>query len=148
MSDETLSTGAFLVMCLVIGYSLVVVIREIVTGLVAAKKQYKAPDDSSSDRFDSEQADNERRSGTQNGDRWDEARNGKARAWHDVLGVEHTATMADVQSAYRRKISMYHPDRVAGLGPELMALAEVHAKEINAAYQTARTIRNTPRSDA
>jgi curved DNA-binding protein CbpA len=30
---------------------------------------------------------------------------------------------------------MYHPDKTAGLGPELQSLAEERMKEINAAHQ-------------
>ena len=33
---------------------------------------------------------------------------------------------------------MYHPDTVAGLGPELQKLAEERMKEINAARQVIR----------
>jgi DnaJ-domain-containing protein 1 len=32
----------------------------------------------------------------------------------------------------------YHPDRVATLGPELQAMAEEKAKQINCAYETLR----------
>jgi DnaJ-domain-containing protein 1 len=42
--------------------------------------------------------------------------------------------MDDIEQAYRRKISDYHPDKVANAAPELKALAEQRAREINAAY--------------
>jgi len=41
---------------------------------------------------------------------------------------------ARIRAAYRREIRLYHPDRVAHLGPELLALAERKASEINLAY--------------
>jgi DnaJ-domain-containing protein 1 len=34
-------------------------------------------------------------------------------------------------------MSQYHPDKVATLGPEIRALAEQRAKELNAAYAEA-----------
>jgi DnaJ-domain-containing protein 1 len=37
----------------------------------------------------------------------------------------------------------YHPDRVAGLAPEFMVIAEQRAKEFNAAYAEARSRRRT-----
>jgi DnaJ like chaperone protein len=50
------------------------------------------------------------------------------RPWHEVLEVSPNATLDQIKTAYRQKISLYHPDRVAGLGQELRELAEVHAK--------------------
>jgi curved DNA-binding protein CbpA len=38
---------------------------------------------------------------------------------------------------YRRKIKQYHPDRLAGLAPELLELAEERTKALNAAYEQA-----------
>jgi preprotein translocase subunit Sec63 len=62
------------------------------------------------------------------------------RPWNEVLGISAKATVDDVHSAYRSKISQYHPDRVAGLGPELQDLAEQHSKDINRAYAEAQKI--------
>jgi DnaJ-domain-containing protein 1 len=58
-------------------------------------------------------------------------------AWHDVLGVSPDATHDQIVSAYRARMSEYHPDKVANLGPDIRALAELRAKEINAAYAEA-----------
>ena len=57
--------------------------------------------------------------------------------WYEVLRVHSTASREEMQQGYRRVIALYHPDRVAGLGPELRALAEQRSKEINAAYEFA-----------
>ena len=58
----------------------------------------------------------------------------QARNAHAVLDVPENASMDDIEQAYRRKISDYHPDKVANAAPELKALAEQRAREINAAY--------------
>jgi DnaJ-class molecular chaperone len=62
--------------------------------------------------------------------------------WYEVLEVNAGAELAQIKAAYRAKIALYHPDKVAGLGIELRQLAEIHAKEINAAYAFALTLRD------
>jgi len=57
---------------------------------------------------------------------------------YDVLGVPPDASQGEVDQAYRKLISQYHPDRVAGAAPELRAQAEARAAEINAAYDRIR----------
>ncbi len=52
----------------------------------------------------------------------------------EVLDVPEDATLEEIEQAYRKKISDYHPDKVANAAPELKALAEQRAREINAAY--------------
>jgi len=56
------------------------------------------------------------------------------RTYLRVLGLEGAPSPARIRAAYRREIRLYHPDRVAHLGPELLALAERKAAEINLAY--------------
>ncbi len=57
--------------------------------------------------------------------------------WYRVLDVSPTAPVADIKSAYKRKLRLYHPDKLAGLGPEFTAVAEAKAKEVAQAYQDA-----------
>lgn len=70
-----------------------------------------------------------------------------AAPWYQVLEVSPTAPAGDIKAAYKRKIRKYHPDKVAGLGPEFIAIAEAKAQEINQAYQQAcadRSITDLP----
>ena len=59
------------------------------------------------------------------------------RPWHEVLEVSPQAAREDVVHAYRRRISQYHPDKVASMAPEIRALAETRSNEINVAYDRA-----------
>lgn len=52
-----------------------------------------------------------------------------------VLGVSEQASQEEIEQAYRRRMSEYHPDKVASAAPELKALAEQRASEINSAYE-------------
>lgn len=61
--------------------------------------------------------------------------------WYEVLEVGSGASLEEIKLAYKRKIRMYHPDKVAGLAPEFMVVAEAKAKEINVAYQQACALR-------
>ena len=60
---------------------------------------------------------------------------------YGVLEVSSDASDADVERAYRRLISQYHPDRLAGAAPELQRQAEEKAREINTAYDRIKTLR-------
>jgi curved DNA-binding protein CbpA len=57
-----------------------------------------------------------------------------ANTLYDILEVIPTASPETIQAAYRSLISRYHPDKVAGLGPELQAIANARTREINHAY--------------
>src|SRR5260370_40669396 len=57
---------------------------------------------------------------------------------YDPLKVIPTASAETIHAAYRSLISRYHPDKVAGLGPELQAVAHARTKEINHAYDILR----------
>lgn len=58
-----------------------------------------------------------------------------------VLGLTTDATDAEIDQAYRRLISQYHPDKLAGAATELRQHAEAKAREINAAYDRIKTLR-------
>lgn len=58
-----------------------------------------------------------------------------------VFGLAEDASDAELDLAYRRLISQYHPDRLAGAAPELQRHAEAKAREINTAYDRIRQLR-------
>ena len=60
---------------------------------------------------------------------------------YSILGVAETASMDEVEQAYRRKISDYHPDKVANAAVEIKQLAEQRAREINTAFEEIQKIR-------
>jgi DnaJ-domain-containing protein 1 len=63
-------------------------------------------------------------------------------SWFHILDVPKTASFEIISSAYKRKISQYHPDKVSSLGSELRELAELKSKQINAAYNYAKKLRS------
>ncbi|WP_271680278.1 J domain-containing protein [Thermomonas mangrovi] len=58
-----------------------------------------------------------------------------------VFGLAEDASDAELDLAYRRLISQYHPDRLAGAAPELQRQAEAKAREINTAYDSIKELR-------
>jgi hypothetical protein len=52
-----------------------------------------------------------------------------------VLGVDHAASGAAIQAAYRTRMKEYHPDKVAHLGEDLQKLAHERSQEIQRAYR-------------
>jgi hypothetical protein len=64
-----------------------------------------------------------------------------------ALGVEPSASDEDVERAYRRRISDYHPDKVAGAADEIRQLAETRAREINTAYEAIQKLRKLQRGE-
>jgi DnaJ domain len=58
-------------------------------------------------------------------------------SWFKVLGLSHSATIEQVKEAYKTLIKQNHPDRVHGMAPAFMHLAETETKKLNAAYQHA-----------
>jgi len=51
-----------------------------------------------------------------------------------VLGVTSGSEMKQIHAAYLARVSEYHPDKVAHLGPKLQSFAEEETKKINEAY--------------
>lgn len=58
-----------------------------------------------------------------------------------AFGLTSEATDAEIDQAYRRLISQYHPDKLAGAAPELQRQAEARARELNAAYDRIKKLR-------
>lgn len=52
-----------------------------------------------------------------------------------TLGVTSSASDDEVEQAYRRRMSEYHPDRVANAAKEIRELADLRAREVNGAYE-------------
>lgn len=58
-----------------------------------------------------------------------------------VFGLTDEASDAEIDQAYRRLISQYHPDKLEGVAEELRRQAAGRAAEINAAYDRIRVLR-------
>ena len=54
---------------------------------------------------------------------------------YDILGIERSASQEKIKKAYRQKMSLYHPDKVAHLGEELQQKAKEQTQEIQRAYE-------------
>jgi DnaJ like chaperone protein len=52
-----------------------------------------------------------------------------------LLGAEQGCTEDELKSAYRQKVSQWHPDRLEGMAPELRQLATEQMTRINEAYE-------------
>ena len=57
--------------------------------------------------------------------------------WFAVLGLPHSATVAEIKEAYKTLIKQNHPDRVHGMSPAFRKLAEAQTRKLNNAYQNA-----------
>jgi hypothetical protein len=55
--------------------------------------------------------------------------------YYDLLGVNPTASLVEIKTAYRSRIKQCHPDKFAGRGEEFRKLAEERAKALNEAYE-------------
>lgn len=62
-----------------------------------------------------------------------------------VLNVPDDASEAEIDQAYRRLMSQYHPDKFATAAPELRRRAEIKAREINGAYDRIQALRKPRR---
>jgi DnaJ-domain-containing protein 1 len=62
--------------------------------------------------------------------------------WFRILEVSESALPNEISVSYKRLIRQYHPDKVASLGKDLQDLANHKAKQINAAYDYAKRIKN------
>jgi preprotein translocase subunit Sec63 len=66
-----------------------------------------------------------RRPAADGGRRWDP---------YAVLGITRGASHDQIVRAYREQVKLYHPDRVADLGPELQQVAHQKTVELQRAY--------------
>lgn len=70
----------------------------------------------------------------------------RRRKWWDVLEIDPKASADEIRHAYLRKLQMYHPDRLAGLAPELVKISESRTLEINLAFEQAKRAAANDRS--
>ena len=61
-----------------------------------------------------------------------------------VLGVAANASDEELEQAYRKRMSEYHPDRVASAAKEIRDMADLRAREINQAYDRIKRERGLP----
>jgi DnaJ-domain-containing protein 1 len=118
------------IVCAFIGYGLV----SAVLGFRlkrGTRNEEKARSDSKAGAQSESKSDSQKRARTDD----------KKQQWFEVLGVSPSASVAEIKTAYRTKISGYHPDRVASLAEELRELAEERSKAINDAYATAMRLK-------
>lgn len=54
---------------------------------------------------------------------------------YTILGVKRSASVKEIQAAYRKLAELYHPDKVEHLGDELKVLANKKFVEIQRAYE-------------
>ena len=54
---------------------------------------------------------------------------------YSTLGLTRDAADDEVERAYRRLVSQYHPDKVANAAEEIRQLAERRMRDINTAYE-------------
>ncbi len=53
--------------------------------------------------------------------------------YYELLGIPQDASKSDIKKAYKKMVIMYHPDKVANLGPKLKHVANEEMKKINMA---------------
>ena len=52
-----------------------------------------------------------------------------------LLGLREPFSATELRAAYSAKMFQYHPDRVAGLAPEIVEISERETKRLNAAFE-------------
>jgi DnaJ-domain-containing protein 1 len=56
-------------------------------------------------------------------------------AWWEILGIAPSSPDDVLRTAYTEALKQCHPDRVSGLAPQLIQLAEEMAKRLNRAFE-------------
>jgi DnaJ-domain-containing protein 1 len=102
-------------------------------------KSEKANTDSNSFKRDKRFQSNERI----NSDHSDDKERFIEENWFRILDIPESASIEEISTQYKRKIREYHPDKVASLGKEIRDLAEYKSKEINSAYEFAKTLKGS-----
>ncbi len=59
------------------------------------------------------------------------------RAWFEIFGLSPAASQEELRKAYKTLIKQNHPDRVHGMSPAFIKLAEAETRRLNAAYREA-----------
>jgi uncharacterized membrane protein YkvA (DUF1232 family) len=67
---------------------------------------------------------------------------GPSKSPYEILGVDESASWADIQTAYKNKAKQYHPDKLSHLGEEFSTLANEKFLEIQQAYAKLKSIYN------
>lgn len=55
--------------------------------------------------------------------------------YYEVLGVDSSATHLELESAYRRRAQLLHPDRHVGVAPDVRAESERSMRDLNEAWE-------------
>ena len=63
---------------------------------------------------------------------------------YSLLGISPGASDDELEHAYRKRMSEYHPDRVANAAKEIRDMADQRAREINQAYDRIKRERGLP----
>lgn len=58
---------------------------------------------------------------------------------YEILGIRHTASVDEAETAYRARLRECHPDLHVHAGPDAVAWAEQRTRELNAAIRAIRT---------
>jgi DnaJ-domain-containing protein 1 len=133
----TISEIVIVVGCALLGYW---VVSSIIGSKATSARTDKQPVTDSSSSQDSRQQDNQYHASDKQRSPVHEEEHIPT-SWFHILEVSESATAGEISAAYKKIISQYHPDKVATLGKDLRALAELKSKQINAAYDYALKLR-------
>lgn len=60
----------------------------------------------------------------------------------EILGITKNATVQEIKSAYKKKVMLYHPDRVMNASEVEQKQAQSKIIEVNQAYQYLQLLKN------